>query len=80
MILFYFIFYRKYTDYKAAEESAAISDLYYFSTIGCELKWAGLRNETPGLKISPTAAIGLAVNKSDTVFKQNHQNNPDSKI
>lgn len=76
MILFYFIFFIKNTLITRLQMRV----LYYFSTIGCELKWAGLMNETPGLKISPTAAVGLAVNKSDAVLKQNHQNNPHSKM
>ena len=25
--------------------------------IGCDLKWASLRHETPGLKMSPTPAL-----------------------
>ena len=35
--------------------------------IGCDLKWAGLRHETPGLKIIPTPALVWSI---ESYYKQ----------
>ena len=67
------VFLKNTLNYKAIEDSALLQTdilsffllliinlIYcnsYFNIIGGELKWAALRHETPGLKISPTPAM-----------------------
>jgi len=54
-------------NYKAVQNTIAYIlrfYLHYFNIVSRELKWAGLRHETPGLKMSPNPALPLILEEN----------------